>query len=159
GSAAAAGPAFHHGEWPFNSPIRPSVPKIKNSGWAQNPIDNFIAARLEQTGLNPEPTAHKAVLLRRVTYDLIGLPPTTAEMDAFLVDKSDDAYLHVVDRLLTSPRFGEHWAQMWLDLVRYAETEGFKADKLRENAFRYRDYVIDSFNSDRPFDEFIREQL
>jgi hypothetical protein len=155
----AAEPNFHHGEWPFNSPVRPAVPNVANPRWAANPIDRFVAATLEKAGLHPGQEADKPTLLRRVTYDLVGLPPTTAELEAFLVDKSPDAYTHVVDRLLASPRFGEHWAQMWLDLVRYADTEGFKADQIRPNAFRYRDYVIDSFNNDRPFDEFIRQQI
>src|SRR6476620_3082708 len=155
----AAEPSFHHGDWPFNSPVRPAVPAMADPAWAANPIDRFVAASLQKAGLHPGPEADKAALLRRVTYDLIGLPPTPAELDAFLADKSDGAYTRVVDRLLASPRFGERWAQAWLDLVRYADTEGFKADPLRPNAFRYRDYVIDSFNSDRPFDEFIRQQI
>ena len=150
---------FHDGQWPFYSPVRPELPDVADRTWAANPIDRFIAARLDKAGLRPTAEADKATLLRRVTYDLTGLLPTAAETDAFLADDSDEAYSRVVDRLLASPRFGERWAQHWLDLVRYAETEGFKADDLRENAFRYRDYVIDSFNSDRPFDEFIRQQL
>jgi hypothetical protein len=158
-STCAAEPSFHHGEWPFNSPVRPAVPTITNPAWAANPIDSFMAASLEKAGLQPAREAEKAVLLRRVTYDLIGLPPTPTELDAFLADKSDGAYTRVVDRLLASPRFGERSAQPWLDLVRYAETDGFKADQLRANAYRYRDYVIDSFNNDRPFDEFIRQQI
>src|SRR3954451_11414648 len=158
-SARAAEPSFHHGEWPFNSPVRPAVPNIANPSWAANPIDHFIAAGLEKVGLHPGPEADKATLLRRVTYDLTGLPPRPAELDAFLADNSDGAYTGVVERLLASPRFGERSAQSWLDLVRYAETEGFKADGLRPNAYRYRDYVIDSFNNDRPFDEFIRQQI
>lgn len=158
-SSCATEPKFHHGEWPFYSPVRPAAPNIDNPAWAANPIDRFVAASLEKAGLHPGPEADKAALLRRVTYDLIGLPPTTAELDAFLPDKSERAYTRVVDRLLASPRFGERWAQHWLDLVRYAETDGFKADQLRENAYHYRDYVIDSFNNDRPFDEFIRQQI
>lgn len=157
--AAAGESSFHHGQWPFNSPVRPPIPTVRNANWVRNPIDAFIANRWEQSHLQPVHEADKATLLRRVTFDLIGLPPTPAETDAFEADQSPAAYEHVVDRLLASPRFGEHWAQMWLDLVRYAETEGFKADKLRPNAYRYRDYVIDSFNNDRPFDEFIRQQL
>ena len=150
---------FHQGEWPYMPPVRPAVPNVGQGAWAANPIDRLILARLEQAGLKPSADADKTALLRRVTFDLIGLPPTAAEVDAFLADESESAYLRVVDRLLASPRFGERWAQHWLDLVRYAETEGFKADRLRPNAFRYRDYVIDSFNSDRPFDEFIRQQI
>jgi hypothetical protein len=158
-SLAAGESSFHQGEWPYMPPVRPAVPNVGQGAWAVHPIDRFVLARLEQARLKPSAEAEKSALLRRVTFDLIGLPPTSAEMDAFVTDESESAYLRVVDRLLASPRFGERWATHWLDLVRYAETEGFKADRLRPNAFRYRDYVIDSFNSDRPFDEFIRQQL
>jgi hypothetical protein len=151
--------SFHRGNWPFTPPARPALPHVARTDWPANPIDYFIAARLQNVGLSPSQRAGKAALLRRVTFDLTGLPPTDAELKAFLADHSDLAYTHVVDRLLASPRFGERSAQFWLDLVRYAETEGFKSDRLRENAFRYRDYVIDSFNADRPYDEFIRQQL
>ncbi len=158
-TALPAASSFRHGEWPFAPPVRPAAPDVANATWAANPIDRFVLSRLERAGLQPSRPADKTTLLRRVTYDLTGLPPTAAEMDAFLADRSSEAYSRVVDRLLASPRFGERWAQHWLDLVRYAETEGFKTDKLREGAFRYRDYVIDSFNSDRPYDEFVRQQL
>jgi hypothetical protein len=151
--------SFHHGDWPFAPPIRPAVPAVGSDVHAKNSIDHFIAARLKSAGLHQSAEADKATLLRRVTYDLTGLPPTAAEMDDFLTDRSEVAYEKVVDRLLASPRFGEHWAQFWLDLVRYAETDGFKSDDLRPNAYRYRDYVIDSFNADRPFDEFIHQQI
>jgi hypothetical protein len=150
---------FHHGDWPFAPPVRPAVPAVTSDTHVKNAIDHFIAQQLSRAGLPQSREADKPTLLRRVTYDLIGLPPTAAELDAFLVDHSNDAYERVVDRLLASPRFGEHWAQFWLDLVRYAETDGFKSDNLRPNAFRYRDYIIDSFNADRPFDEFIHQQL
>ena len=113
--------------------MRPALPPVKERTWPINPIDRFVLARLEQEGLRPSPGAERRTLIRRVSLDLTGLPPTVAEMDAFLADPSPDAYERVVDRLLASPRFGEHWAQFWLDLVRYAETEGFKADGLREN--------------------------
>jgi hypothetical protein len=158
-SASAAESGFHHGESPLAPPVRPILPTIKNSTWAANPIDNFVAFSLEKAGLKPARQAAKAALCRRVTYDLTGLPPTPAELDAFLADQSNDAYERIVDRLLASPQFGERSAQYWLDVVRYAETEGFKGDQLRPNAYRYRDYVIDSFNNDRPFDEFIRQQI
>jgi hypothetical protein len=156
---AAAESRFHDGQWPFCSPTRPPLPDTGDHAGSSNPIDHFIAARRRAAGVHPNPPADKATLLRRVTYDLTGLPPTPAELESFLTDDSTDAYLKVVDRLLASPRFGERWAQHWLDLVRYAESDGFKADQHRPNAYRYRDYVIDSFNSDRPFDEFIRQQL
>jgi hypothetical protein len=151
--------SFHHGEWPFSPPLRPALPHVTDRGWSRNAIDRFVLARLQQEGLKPSAEADKATLLRRVTYDLTGLPPTPAELSAIRADDTPDAYSRVVDRLLASDRFGERWAQHWLDLVRYAETEGFKADVLRQNAFRYRDYVIDSCNRDRPFDEFIHQQL
>ncbi len=151
--------SFGHGDWPFSPPVRPALPPEPYIEWAKNPIDLFIRARLQEAGLKPSAEADKRTLLRRVTHDLTGLPPTPEEITSFLVDDSPEAFARVVDRLLASPRFGERWAQHWLDLVRFAETEGFKADGMRENAFRYRDYVIDSFNEDRPFDEFIRQQI
>jgi hypothetical protein len=143
----------------FQSPRRPVAPAVKDKAWIVNSIDGFILARLEAEGLTPAPRADKLRLLRRVTFDLTGLPPTVAEQDAFLADASADRYRKVVDRLLASPRYGERWAQHWLDLVRYAETDGFKADDLRPQAHRYRDYVIQSLNNDLPYDRFLRQQL
>jgi Protein of unknown function (DUF1549)/Protein of unknown function (DUF1553) len=152
--------AFKHGDWPFRPVEQPAVPELKKfHQWAVNPIDNFIAQKLEAAGLAPNSPADKTTLLRRVTFDLTGLPPTPAEQAAFLADRSPDAYVKVVDRLLASPRYGEHWAQHWLDVVRYSETEGFKKDGLRTDAFKYRDYVIRAFNKDLPYDQFVREQL
>src|SRR5262249_31920208 len=116
-------------------------------------------AKLEHAGLHPNPPADKLTLLRRVTFDLTGLAPTPEETKAFLSDNSPNAYEKVVDRLLASPRFGERWAQHWLDVVRYAATEGFKTDRPRTEAWRYRDYVIKSFNDDRPYDRFVRQQI
>ena len=115
--------------------------------------------KLEAAGITPNAPADKLTLLRRVTFDLTGLPPTPQEQNEFLADQSPDAYVKVVDRLLASPRYGEHWAQHWLDLVRYSETEGFKKDNLRPDAYKYRDYVIRAFNDDLPYDRFIRQQL
>jgi hypothetical protein len=143
----------------FRSPRRPAVPEVKAKGWAVNPIDNFVLNRLEADGLSPSPRADKLRLLRRVTFDLTGLPPTIEEQDNFLKDDSPDAYRKVVDRLLASSRYGERWATHWLDLVRYAETDGFKSDDLRPEAYRYRDYVIRAFNDDLPYDRFIRQQI
>ncbi len=143
----------------FQPPHRPAVPTVKNKDWGTNAIDAFVLAKLEAAGLSPSPRADKLRLLRRVTFDLTGLPPTVAEQDAFLKDDSPDAYRKVVDRLLASPRYGERWAQHWLDLVRYAETDGFKSDDLRPEAHKYRDYVIRSFNADLPYDHFVRQQL
>ena len=145
--------------WVYRPPARPALPAVRAAAWAANPIDCFILAKLEAQGLAPSPRADKRTLLRRVTVDLTGLPPTAAEQEEFLADDRPDAYERVVDRLLASPRYGERWAQHWLDLVRYAETDGFKADELRPNAFRYRDYVIRTLNADMPYDRFLRQQL
>jgi hypothetical protein len=125
----------------------------------RNPIDAFVLAGLEKAGLEPNPPADKLTLLRRVTFDLTGLLPTQAERDAFLTDRAPDAYERLVDRLLGSPHFGERWAQHWLDVVRFAETDGFKVDRLRPEAWRYRDYVIRAFNNDLPYDRFLRQQI
>jgi uncharacterized protein DUF1553/uncharacterized protein DUF1549 len=143
----------------FKPPQRPDAPAVHNKAWCVNPIDAFVLARLEAAGLAPSPRADKLRLLRRVTFDLAGLPPTLDEQDAFLKDDSPEAYEKVVDRLLASPHFGERMATDWLDLVRYAETDGFKADDLRPEAYRYRDYVIRSFNADMPYDRFLRQQI
>ena len=156
---------FKQGDWPFRPLTRPEVPSVDNfkddehKDWLQNPIDNFILAKLAAAKLQPNVRADKCTLLRRVTFDLTGLPPTPAEQAAFLADSSPDAYAKVVDRLLASPRYGERWAQHWLDVVRYSETEGFKKDGLRPDAYQYRDYVIRAFNSDLPYDRFVRQQL
>src|SRR5262249_9192524 len=127
--------------------------------WVVNPIDAFILHALEEEGLSPNRPADKLSLLRRVTFDLTGLPPTLAEQQAFLQDASPEAYQKVVERLLASRHYGERWAQHWLDLVRYAETDGFNQDAHRPDAYRYRDYVIQSFNDDLPYDRFIAQQL
>ena len=145
--------------WSFRPVTRPDVPKVLRSDWARTPIDGFILAKLEAIGLSPAPPASKTSLLRRVTYDLTGLPPTPEEVDAFLADASPDAYEKVVERLLASPRYGERWARHWLDLVRYAETDGYEFDAPKPNAWRYRDYVIESLNSDKPYNRFVEEQL
>jgi hypothetical protein len=151
---------FNVGDWPFRPLTRPDVPTLsKLNSWARNPIDDFIGQKLEAAGLQPSPPADKLTLLRRVTFDLTGLPPTPEEQAAFLADRSPDAYAKVVDRLLASPRYGERWAQHWLDVVRYSETEGFKKDSLRPDAHRFRDYVVRAFNSDLPYDRFVREQI
>ncbi len=151
--------SFHAGKWPFISPMRPAVPAVGNVGWVVNPIDAFILHALEDRGLQPNSPADKLTLLRRVTFDLTGLAPTPAEQRAFLADDSQDAYSRVVDRLLESPRYGERWAQHWLDVVRFSETDGFKEDAFRPNAYRYRDYVIRAFNADLPYDRFVKQQL
>jgi Protein of unknown function (DUF1553)/Protein of unknown function (DUF1549) len=145
--------------WAFQKVSRPALPEVKHARWIHNPIDAFVLAKLEAKNLEPSPVADKATLLRRTYLDLIGLPPTPKEVDAFLADKSSKAFDKVVDRLLASPQYGERWARHWLDLARYAESEGFKADETRPNAWRYRDYVIKSFNQDKPYDRFICEQI
>jgi Protein of unknown function (DUF1553)/Protein of unknown function (DUF1549)/Planctomycete cytochrome C len=145
--------------WSFRPAIRPEVPKVIRGDWVRSPIDGFVLAKLEVAGLAPAPPAAKTSLLRRVTYDLVGLPPTPDEVAAFLADSSPDAYEKVVDRLLASPRHGERWARHWLDLVRYAETDGYEFDAPKPGAWRYRDYVIESFNRDKPYDRFVKEQL
>src|SRR6266852_1100491 len=145
--------------WAFQKIAHPKPPKVERADWVRNSIDAFVLAELETKGLRPAPPADKITLIRRATFDLIGLPPTLEEMDAFLADDSSKSFEKVVDRLLASPRYGERWARHWLDLARYAESEGFKADEIRPNAWRYRDYVIKSFNSDKPYDRFIKEQI
>ena len=144
--------------WAFIPPARPVVPQVKRPDWVRNPIDAFILARLEREGLQPSPEAPPATLLRRVTLDLTGLPPTPAEVDAFLADRSPDAYERVVDRLLSSPRFGEKMAARWLDAARYADTNGYQTDAERL-MWRWRDWVIDAFNRNLPFNQFVIEQL
>jgi len=139
--------------WAFQKVVRPAVP---GSG---NPIDAFILDGLQKKQLTPSKPLDRAQLIRRVTYDLTGLPPTPPEVDACLKDKSSDAYEKVVDRLLASPHYGERWASKWLDVVRYADTNGFELDAERPHAWRYRDYVVHSFNADKPYDRFVREQL
>ncbi len=146
-------------ENPFRKLTRPATPTVANGQWVKNGVDPFVLQRLEQKHLLPAPSADRPTLLKRVTYDLTGLMPSLAEIDSFVHDKSPDAYERVVDRLLQSPHFGERWAQHWLDVVRYSETEGFKVDRYRNDAWRYRDYVIRAFNADLPYDRFVKQQL
>ena len=145
--------------WAYQHVKRPEIPEVKNKAWVKNPIDAFILAKLEAKGLSPNPPASKHELLRRVYFDLTGLPPTPQEVEAFVADTSANAYENLVDRLLNSPRYGEKWARHWLDLVRYAETNSYERDNPKPNIWRYRDYVIRAFNADKPFDRFLREQL
>ena len=145
--------------WSFQ-PVRPlRVPTVREKSWVRSPIDAFILRRLEDAGLAPNPAADRATLIRRASYDLTGLPPAPAEVEAFVADKSPDAWEKVVDRLLASPRYGEKWGRHWLDLVRYAESNSYERDGAKPNAWRYRDYVIRSFNEDKPYDQFAIEQL
>ena len=145
--------------WAFKPVIRPQVPEVKNKTWARTPIDNFILDKLEAKGITPNGPAEKLALLRRATYDLTGLPPTVAEVDAYLADQSPDAYERLIDRLLASPAYGEKWGRHWLDLVRFAESNGYERDGTKPYAWRYRDYVIDSFNHDKPYTQFLTEQI
>ena len=145
--------------WAFQPVRRAPVPAVKNAEWVANPIDAFILSKLEARHVPPAAPADRVTLLRRVSFDLIGLPPTPEEVDAFVADRSPQAYEKVVDRLLASPRYGERWARHWLDLARYAESEGFKSDETRPNAWRYRDYVIQAFNQNKPYDRFVKEQI
>jgi mono/diheme cytochrome c family protein len=145
--------------WSFRPVSRPAVPAVKGAGWVRNPVDAFVLAKLEAAGLRPAPPADKGALLRRVHYAVTGLPPSPAEVDAFLADDAPDAYEKVVDRLLASRHYGEHWGRHWLDLVRFAETNSFERDADKPNAWKYRDYVIRAFNEDKPYDRFVREQL
>jgi mono/diheme cytochrome c family protein len=147
-----------HRHWAFVSPTRPSVPKPKRADWVRNPVDAFVLEKLEGKGWSPATAAGKETLVRRVYLDLLGLPPTPAEIDAFLSDRRPDAYERLVDRLLASPHFGEHMARKWLDLARYADSDGFEKD-LQRTAWLYRDWVIDAFNRDLPYDQFVVDQM
>ena len=145
--------------WSFQPVQEPTPPPVKQANWSRTPVDQFILARLEAAGVTPAPAADKRTLLRRVTYDLSGLPPTPAELTAFLNDASPQAFESVVDRLLDSPRYGERWGRHWLDVVRYADTCGNASDYPVPQVHRYRDWVIRAFNRDLPYDQFLREQI
>src|SRR5262249_19777292 len=138
---------------------RPTVPVVEDRAWGAAPIDAFILARLEGKGLRPNPPAGRVELIRRASYDLTGLPPSPAEVEAVIDDASPTAYEELMDRRLDSPHYGEKWGRHWLDLVRFAETNSYERDNPKPNAWRYRDYVIRSLNSDKPYDRFVREQL
>jgi len=145
--------------WAFKPVLRPAVPQVQHSTWLKNPIDVFILAKLQERGLAPNPPASKHELVRRLYFDLTGLPPTPKEVEAFIDDRSPEAWETLVDRLLSSPAYGEKWARHWLDVVRYAETNSYERDGPKPHVWRYRDYVIRAFNEDKPFDQFLREQL
>jgi hypothetical protein len=163
---AASKPAYDYAAarklWAYRAPDDPAVPVITNNNWAKSPIDHFILSKLAEKQLSPAPLADKRTLIRRATFDLAGLPPTPAEIDAFLQDTSRDAFKRVVERLLASPHYGEHWARHWLDVVRYTDSNdarslGSEADT--GDAWRYRDWVVGAFNRDLPYDQFIRQQI
>ena len=145
--------------WAYRPLNHPQVPSVQASDWVSNPIDAFILAKLEAHGLTPAAPANKLTLIRRVYYDLTGLPPSPEAVEAFLNNTSADAYEKLINKLLKSPRYGEKWGRHWLDLVRYAETNGYENDSDKPYVWRYRDYVINAFNKDKPYDEFIKEQL
>jgi Protein of unknown function (DUF1553)/Protein of unknown function (DUF1549)/Planctomycete cytochrome C len=145
--------------WAFVAPKAQAFPAVKHGEWSRQPLDRFVLARLEKEGLSPSPEADKSALLRRVSLDLTGLPPTPEEQASFLADSSPDAYEKQVDRLLTSPRYGERWASMWLDLARYADTKGYEKDEERPGVWPYRDWVIDAFNRNVPYDRFVIAQM
>ena len=166
GKSAQTGPPLSDPEkvrthWAFQPIRNPAPPAVKNKRWAQTPLDNFILARIEEKSIKPAPRADKRALIRRATYDLTGLPPTPEDVEAFLADKSADAFAKVVDRLLASPHYGERWGRYWLDVARYADTKGyvFEEERRYPYAYTYRDYVIRAFNEDLPFDRFILEQI
>ncbi len=144
--------------WAFKAPVRPTPPLLPGSTWPRTGIDSFILARLEKEQLKPSPEADKVTLLRRLSLDLVGLPPSLEEVDAFLADDSSEAYDRQVDRLLASPHYGERWARLWLDAARYADSDGFEKDKPRF-VWHYRDWVIRALNRNLPYDQFIIEQL
>ena len=145
--------------WAFQPLKSHTLPKVSDPAWCKNPVDCFIRARLDAEGIEPSSPADRTALIRRVTFDLIGLPPSPEDVAAFVADPAPDAYERLIDRLLASPRYGERWARHWLDLVRYGESDGFRLDEYRPYAWRYRDYVVASFNNDKPYDHFVREQL
>lgn len=145
--------------WSFKPVADPPLPEVRTAGWVQTPIDAFVLAKLEANGLQPAPRADKRTLIRRVTFNLTGLPPTPREVEAFLADESSDAFKKVVERLLDSPAYGVRWGRHWLDVARYADSNGLDENLAFGNAWRYRDYVVNAFNSDKPFNRFLVEQL
>jgi len=159
-SAAYAGVGKNH--WSFKPVKKPEIPAVENKAWVKNPVDNFVLAKLEANGMAPNTPAEKTTLIRRLYFDLIGLPPHPADVQAFVNDPSPDAYPKLVDKLLASPAYGEHWARYWLDVARYSDTKG-DAPRQEDNrypfAWTYRDFVIDAFNADLPYDQFILAQL
>ncbi len=145
--------------WSFVAPKRSEIPTTKQADWVRNPIDSFILRDLENVDLAPSDEASKVALIRRLRFDLTGLPPTPDEVDTFVRDPRSDAYVRLVDRLLASPQYGERWARTWLDLARYSESDGFKSDKTRPNAWRYRDWVVSALNADMPYNRFVALQI
>ena len=145
--------------WAFQKVAKPAMPAVQNKAWARNAVDQFLLAAMEKKSLTPSPEADKRALTRRAYLDLTGLPPTLAEVKEFVADQRPDAFDRLVDKLLDSPHYGERWARHWLDIVRFSDSGGFEYDRERDNAWRYRDYVIRAFNNDKPYDRFLKEQL
>lgn len=158
-STTAAARPTNAGHWAFVPPARPDLPAVHKRDWLRTPVDSFILAPLEAERINPSPEADRWTLIRRLSLDLIGIPPTLQEVAGFVSDTRADAYERVVDRLLASPHYGEKWARHWLDLARYADSDGYETDQLRPYAWRYRDWVVDALNRNLPYDEFTVEQL
>ncbi len=156
-TSSAAAPVKKY--WAFVPPSEPKAPEVRDGAWAKSPLDRFVLAALEGKGLKPAPAADKRTLIRRATFDLTGLPPTPEEVRAFLEDARPDAFERLVDRLLASPHYGERWGRHWLDVARYADSNGLDENLVYRNAYRYRDYVIQSFNKDKPYNLFVKEQL
>jgi len=142
--------------WTYQPVNKVEVPATPDKGWSHNPVDRFVFAKLSAAGLSPAPEADRRTLIRRAYYDVVGVPPGMDEVERFVSDKSAGAYEQMIDKLLTDTRYGEKWARHWLDLVHYAESDGYKADAFRPNAWRFRDYVIHSFNQDKPYDRFLK---
>jgi hypothetical protein len=147
------------GLWSLEPIARPELPAVKDTGWIHSPVDRFILAKLEERGWQPAAPISRAKLIRRAYFDLWGLPPSPDEVQAFIIDQRPDAFEHLIDRLLASPRYGERWGRHWLDVARFAETNGYERDALKPNAWKYRDWVIEAFNNDLPYDQFVVEQL
>lgn len=145
--------------WAFRPFVKPLVPETQHDDWSQTPVDRFVFRRLTEYGLRPAPRATRPALVRRLYFDLVGMPPTPEEIDSFVSDDAADAWERLVDRLLDDPRYGEHWARFWLDLVRYADSDGWNKDAYRPHIWRYRDYIIRAFNEDRPYPKFVQDQL
>jgi mono/diheme cytochrome c family protein len=158
-AAASAGSEAGQQLWAFRPPADPPVPAVQDGTWARTPLDRFVLARLEASGLKPVPPADRRTLIRRATFDLTGLPPTPQQIDAFVADQAPGAFARLVDRLLASPAYGERWGRHWLDVARYADSNGMDENVAHGNAWRYRDYVIAAFNRDKPYDQFLLEQL
>ena len=158
-ASTPAGSSSASSWWAFRRPQHPATPAVKDAAWVRTPIDAFILEKLEQKGLRPAPPLAKQGLIRRVYYDLLGLPPSPEEVQRFVEDGSPGAYERLVERLLASPRYGERWGRHWLDVARYADSTGFESDLYYRNAWRYRDYVIRAFNEDKPYNEFVQEQI